>query len=484
VILRQCTEYNPDLIAGIIAEGMQELGVKPRGYTIVKPNTVIAHKRYFPHAFTRPEFLDGIFSALKRHGEEITRMELGEHCGITIPTRHAFADAGYLRVLRKHRLRPRYFDEEMQVKIPLESPAALRPFIYVPESITQCDFMFNAPKFKAHPWTKITLALKNYIGLQEDKHRLIDHDHKLEVKIADMQEVISAGFIAIDGITAGQKVMLTPPPFPLGLIIMGINPVATDVVGSHIAGLDPREVDHIRMSSERGIGPLDLAEIEVTGDVTLEQARARAEGFELTLTKVDKIFNGPQSNITTHIGPPPNPEEYDYCWGGCPGCLFEAMEIIQVMQPDVYTDVRPLHLAFGDLRGKEIDAQPGERVLFMGDCAAFEGEICGKSVHIPYIYTSRAPHDPYHAKSGDLVAKILKVLLLWIRSIGKQTIRVTGCPVSVAENVLFISALGRTKLPYLDRYIFFNYVYNYIAYNLVRFFRVTLRAPWRRWSRS
>jgi hypothetical protein len=259
---------------------------------------------------------------------------------------------------------------------------------------------------------------------------------------------------------------------------MAVNPVATDVVCSHIVGLDPHDVEHVRLSAERGLGPLDLDQIEVMGDVTLEEAQARAEGFQLTLDTVEDIFNGPKSNITTYAGPPPN--RYDYCWGGCPGALFEAMQIIKVMQPKVYHEVRPLHVAFGDLRDRQIDALPEERVLFMGDCAAFDGEIAGKPVHISSTYVPREQRDPHHAKSGDLLAKILKFLFMWIGHRGKQVVRVPGCPVSVAENTLFISALGRTKLPYLDRHIFVSFAYHYVIFNVVRFFRVTLPGLFRR----
>jgi uncharacterized protein (DUF362 family) len=480
VILRQCEEYDADRIAGIIGEGMDELGVRPRGRTMVKPNTVIAHPRYYPHAFTRSEFLDGLFTALKKRGEEVTELALGERCGITIPTRYAFYGAGYYPVLRRHRVRAVYFDEEPQVEVQLESPPALRPFIYVPRSITECDFLVNAPKFKAHPWTKVTFALKNYIGLQDDKHRLIDHDYMLEHKVADLQQVISHDFIAIDGIIGGQKTMLTPIPFPLGLIVMGVNPVATDVVCTHIAGLDPRDVEHIRLASERGLGPLSLDEIEIVGDLTLEQAQDRAQGFELTLDRVEEIFNGPKSNITTYVGPPPDPGRRDYCWGGCPGALFEAMQIIQAMQPGVYHEVRPLHVLFGDCRGKRVEAAPDERVLMMGDCTMFEGDICGREVNISSLYVPRERKDPRRATSGDLLAKILKFIHLLVRHTGKQVFRVPGCPVSVAENVLSIATLGRTKNPYLDGEVFVRFTYFYIIFNVVRFFRVTLGGLFRR----
>jgi uncharacterized protein (DUF362 family) len=460
VILRRCTEYDPDRIRQIIQEGMDELGVRPKGRTMVKPNTVIAHPRYYAHAFTRPEFLDGLLGALKARGGGISELSIGERCGITIPTRYAFAEAGYRPVIRRHRIKTHYFDEMPQVEVKLTHPDALRSFIYVPQAVVDCEFLVNAPKFKAHPWTKVTFALKNYIGIQNDNHRLIDHDHALHTKIVDLQEVIQPGFIAIDGIIAGEKTMLTPRPFPLGLIIMGVNPVAVDAVCTHIVRLDPREVDHIRVAHQRGLGPLELDQIEISGDVTLEQAQGLSQGFELSLDRVEQIFNGEKSGLETYAGPPPERDKTDYCWGGCPGALFEAMQVIQAIQPGVYDEVRRLHLVFGAYEG-EIPAAPEERVVFVGDCARYSGEICGRQVEIPSLYKYRHTLDPHHATSGDLLAKIFKYLAQRARVGRSQVIRLQGCPVSVAENIFWIADLGHTKLPYLAPDIVFKFAYHY-----------------------
>ncbi len=476
VILRRCGDYDPAKIERIIQEGMEALDLRPRGRTMVKPNTVIAHPRYYAHAFTRPEFIDGLLGALKARDGGISELSVGERCGITIPTRYAFAEAGYRPVIRRHGVKTHYFDEMPQVERKLTHPDALRSFIYIPQAVDECDFLVNAPKFKAHPWTKVTFALKNYIGIQDDRHRLIDHDHELHTKIADLQEVISPGFIAVDGIIAGEKTMLTPTPYPLGLIIMGINPVAVDAVCTHIAGLDPMEVDHIRISHERGVGPLDLEEIEIGGDVTLEEAMASAEGFQLSLDRVEGIFNGERSGLETYAGPPPDSEATDYCWGGCPGALFEAMQVIQSVQPDVYQKVRRVHLVFGAYEG-EIPAEPGERVVFMGDCTQYKGEICGRPVEISSIYRHRDTLNPHRATSSDLLAKILGYAAQRLRAGRQQVIRVKGCPVSVAETIFWIGDLGHTRIPYLEPDIVFKFAYHYVILQFKRFWGQRIRPP-------
>ena len=52
VLIARCDDYDPDKIEKIIGRGMDELGIVPKGRVLVKPNIVIAHKDFFPHAFT------------------------------------------------------------------------------------------------------------------------------------------------------------------------------------------------------------------------------------------------------------------------------------------------------------------------------------------------------------------------------------------------------------------------------------------------
>src|SRR6185436_2565902 len=223
-----------------------------------------------------------------------------------------------------------------------------------------------------------------------DRHRSSDLDHKLNEKVADLQFIIQPQFIAIDGITAGEGRMLTPTPFPLGLVIMGNSQVAFDAVCSTIIGIDPRSVDHIRLAEEYGFGSTDLGRIKITGDVSLDEAKARAKGFKVGLIRVEKYFEG--SNITAYAGPPPEPEHSDYCWGGCPGAIEEAIEILRIYDKQTDDKMPRLHVVFGAYDGP-IDAAPGEKVVFIGDCATWEGKIQDQPVQIRSKYQDRSRKD-------------------------------------------------------------------------------------------
>ena len=445
VIIRSCRDYDPERIRTIIREGLEELGLRPFGRTLVKPNLVAAGPM-FPYAYTRPEFGEGVLRALQDvGGAAMTELAAGERCGITVPTRVAFRESGWDAMLKSVDVKRYCFEEELQVEIPLDHPQRLRDYLFTPEPVARADFFVNTPKFKAHPWTTVTFSLKAYIGIQDDRHRLIDHDHKLNEKIADLQHIIQPQFIAIDAITAGEGRMLTPTPFPLGLIIMGNSQVAFDAVCCHIIGVDPLSVDHIRLAAEHGFGTTDLADITITGDVTLSEAQARAHGFKVGLIRVEKYFEG--TNITAYAGAPPEAEHSDYCWGGCPGAIEEAIEILRVFDKETDRKLPRMHVVFGAYEGG-IDARPGEKVVFIGDCAAWKGTLAGKPVEIRNIYKDRSTLDPHTITSEDIFVKLAGARA----KLAGDVVRLEGCPVSVAEQVLALLAAAPTiKNPYLDR---------------------------------
>jgi uncharacterized protein (DUF362 family) len=450
VIIRACPDYDVGRIRAIVRDGLAELGLEPFGRTLVKPNCVASGPQ-FPNAHTRPEFLEGVLLALKdRGGAKVKELAIGERCGITIPTRFAFKHAGFYDVLKRvGDVRAYHFDEVSQVEIPLYHPGRLRDSLYTPEPVAAADFFVNCPKFKAHPWTTVTFSMKNYIGIQDDRHRLIDHDHELNRKVADLQSIIQPQFIAIDAIVAGEGRMLTPLPFDMKLVIMGNNQVAFDAVCCRIIGLDPLSVEHIRLAYERGYGPVEAEKIRISGDVSLADAERRARGFRTGLIRVEDYFKG--TNIRAYGGVPPGGVQ-EYCWGGCPGALEEAIEILRLYDPqadDKIANMKKLHIVFGAYDGP-IEASPGEPVVFMGDCATYHGDIAGQRIDMPSVYADRSTKKPIEAKHDDVMVKMVKVSRKMRELKTSDVIRITGCPVSVAEQVLSLVKIGKLKNPYQD----------------------------------
>ena len=467
VLIMKCDEYDPVKIASIVKRGMDELGVKPTGNILLKPNAVIAHPDIFPYAFTRAEFLDGVLAAVIDRARNVKEIAVGEKSGITLPTRHIFKLAGFTKVLKKHGVKAYYFDELKQFPYKMKKKEKLRDTMFFPKPILECDFLVNLPKFKAHPWTTLTLSLKNFIGIQADRHRLVDHNCYLGHKIADLQEVIQPKFIAIDAITAGQKMMLTPTPFDMGAIVMGTNSCAVDTVCCHMVHVKPEDVDHLRNVSKRGYGPIKLSEIEVSGDFPLEQVRKKTKKFEICMERIDNYF-GSDCNLRCTVGKFPGKHSPDYCWGGCPGAVQEAMHIMKAYYPNVYSEMKKIHYVVGKVDGP-IDFKDDETILFVGDCTSWEGEIDGKHVKIESSFKNPDEVDEHKTKSNDLLLKTVKPLFHCIVNRNKRYLHVRGCTVSVGDHLHYFSFFGKMGNPNFDTRIVFPFILSYYKMHIVKF---------------
>ena len=81
VILRVCDSYDPQRIRQIVREGLEELNLRPRGRTLLKPN-LVASGPLFENAYTRPEFTEGVLLALRdRQTGPLEELAVGERCG-------------------------------------------------------------------------------------------------------------------------------------------------------------------------------------------------------------------------------------------------------------------------------------------------------------------------------------------------------------------------------------------------------------------
>jgi hypothetical protein len=212
--------------------------------------------------------------------------------------------------------------------------------------------------------------------------------------------------------------------------------------------------------------------------VSLDEARSRAKGFQVGLIRVEKYFEG--TNISAYAGPPPESERSDYCWGGCPGAMEEAIEILRLYDENCDEKIPRMHVVFGDYRGP-IDHKPGEKVVFIGDCVKWQGTLEDKPVQIRSVYQDRSTKDPHHIKHDDIFKKMAVTTTKMAVSRGKPYVRLVGCPVSVAEQVLALVNLSDVGNPYLDPNQIMHFNRSYLGWRS----RVTLnRLMGKRYQRN
>jgi uncharacterized protein (DUF362 family) len=363
VILRRVPGYDAALIRQVIREGLEELGLggRVRGRVTVKPNIVMSHPKLTPSAFTRAEFVDGLLGAIEDTAGAGTRFVVTEKSGAGIPTSRMFRRAGYYRLKRKHRVRILPLEEDRKVRVPLRK-GKVHSSIRTGRAIVDRDFLVYAPKLKTNALTQgMTAAVKLNVGILCDRERMWNHNYNLDEKIADLLEVGYPDFIATDAIeisSGGNH--LTQHGRPLGLVIMATNPVAHDAVCARILHLDPEKLDHVRLARERGYGPTSLEEIEITGDIGLEEIREKTNGIETGFIHASDL----KTPIKILSGEP-------YCRGGCHGVFVDWLYMIKDRKPKLWNNLPEWTVVIGKYAG-DVRA---DRVMLVGSCTKVEGRL-------------------------------------------------------------------------------------------------------------
>jgi uncharacterized protein (DUF362 family) len=368
VYLCAVPEYDPSLIKKVVQESLREYGLtgSPYSNVTIKPNVVMAHHRIAPSAFTRSEFLDGVIQALQDGKNPVSQITVSEKCGAGIPTSRMFRRAGYHSLRKKHHIKLRPIEEAKKKKIPLQK-GKIHSHITTSRDIVDNDLLVYAPKLKSNSLTHgLTAAIKLNVGILCDIERMWNHNCHLDEKIVDLLEVGYPDLIITDAveISIGGN-HLTQQGYPLGLVVFATNPVAHDSVCARIFHLDPHKIPHLRLAHERGYGPLDLAEIDIIGDMPLPSVQEKTKDWLTGFIRVDDVNCG----IKVLTGEP-------YCTGGCHGVFLDWLYMIKDRKPKLWKALPAWTVVIGKYRG-DIKA---DRVLIIGSCSEVQGRLDAKKI--------------------------------------------------------------------------------------------------------
>jgi uncharacterized protein (DUF362 family) len=368
VILKRISDYNPEKIKAIITSGLKEFDLlnRIRGQVTIKPNLVLAHHKVAPSAFTRAEFMDGLLSALKQRESEIIKTTIAEKTGVGLPTSRMFRHAGYYSLKKKHKVRILPIEEARKDKVTLKR-GKIHQTITTAKAITQNDFLIYTPKLKTNVLSQgLTAAVKLNMGIFTDKERMWNHNFNLNEKIVDALEIGYPDFIATDAIEISMGGnQMTQHSRKLGIMVMAQNPVAHDVICARILNLDPWKIDHLRLAHERAYGPLDLNDIELKGDISLEELQKKTKTWDTGYIRVDQV----DCAFQILCGEP-------YCIGGCHGVFLDWLYMIKDRKPQLWTELPEWTVVIGKYKG-EVNAK---RVMIIGSCSEIIGKVDAKKI--------------------------------------------------------------------------------------------------------
>jgi uncharacterized protein (DUF362 family) len=205
---------------------------------------------------THPDMVEAVIRECRRAGAKevvvVSHDSAGSFAGNGIQTAVEKA-GGILRVLQDR-------DQFREVFVPR---GRILHDIAISTDVLDADVFINMPIAKHHGASRVTLAMKNLMGVNWD--RITFHRTDLHRCIAELTSAVRHSLVILD---ANHVLLTNGPSGPgevraMGQVIAGVDPVAVDAFATRFFDLEPDDVGYIRSAYDLGVGEVDIAQLEI-----------------------------------------------------------------------------------------------------------------------------------------------------------------------------------------------------------------------------
>lgn len=159
-----------------------------------------------------------------------------------------------------------HMDERKFVDVPLRNPAgSLKSWTFYKDFL-EADKVINVPVAKHHNATRLTMSLKNIMGVLGGNRGNIHRD--LDRNIAELNTVFRSHLVVLDAVrilTAnGPQGGRIQDVRPMHTVVAGADPVAVDAFGATLFGITAADVPHILQAARLGLGESDLGKVKLS----------------------------------------------------------------------------------------------------------------------------------------------------------------------------------------------------------------------------
>jgi len=181
--------------------------------------------------------------------------------------RRCYVNSGIQEVLagiKDKRLKFFHPDERKYIPVDIERGKAVRRLDIYRDAL-EADSYINVPVAKHHGLSRLTLGLKNSMGVLGGTRGAMHHN--LGQKLADLATVIRPKLTVIDA----TRILLANGPQGgnlddvrvLDTVVASGDPVAADAYATTLFGLRPEEIESTVAAHAMGLGQMDLKKIRI-----------------------------------------------------------------------------------------------------------------------------------------------------------------------------------------------------------------------------
>jgi len=239
--------------------GMEKL-VKSGDTVVVKPNIGWNKKPEYA-ANTNPDLVAEIVKMCYEAGAKTVKV-FDRTCNNEFD---CYSASGIKKAAAKVKAKVKYFDSFKVTEVKLEKGLALKSWPVSDEALS-ADVIINVPVAKHHGMAKLTLALKNLMGVIGGDRGEIHRDYPK--KIADIYMMVRPELTIIDcyrilkqhGPQGGNLEDVETKK----MLIASTDPVSADAYAAGLFGLEPSGLEYLVTAASAGLGEMDLSKVKIT----------------------------------------------------------------------------------------------------------------------------------------------------------------------------------------------------------------------------
>jgi uncharacterized protein (DUF362 family) len=257
---------------GSVIKGMMERGIKALGgmeklvskgdKVIIKPN--IAWDRQPEYAAnTNPFVVAALVSMCVKAGAN--RVRVLDHTCATNPG-PSYINSGIEKYAREAGAEVRFVNRRLFKDVRIPGGKILNSWPFYEELIYQdeVDVLINVPIAKQHSTSRLSMALKNTMGMIGGNRGSIHKD--IHPKIADLNKVVKVDLTVLDafrilkrhGPTGGRLEDVDNTFENARRLVISTDPVVVDSYGATMFGYEGKDIGFIQESYEAGLGEIDF----------------------------------------------------------------------------------------------------------------------------------------------------------------------------------------------------------------------------------
>lgn len=156
-----------------------------------------------------------------------------------------------------------YVDERKFKDMDMKGEAMKSWPLYI--ELFDVDKVINIPVAKHHSLAKLTMAMKNWMGVMGGSRRQIHQ--RLDESLVDLSMLIKPTLTILDAV----RILTANGPQggnlgdvkKLDTVIVGVDQVAIDSFGATLFGMKGSDLGYVKIADKRGIGTMDISKLKI-----------------------------------------------------------------------------------------------------------------------------------------------------------------------------------------------------------------------------